>query len=312
MIWWRDRVWVAMAGIHQLWTFDPCTGGLVAVAGTRNEGLVDGLLADAWFAQPSGLAVSADGGRLYVADAETSAVRIVRAHEGDLVVETVVGQGLFDFGLRDGPAEQALLQHPLGVTVLPDGSVAVHDTYNGAIRRLTEDRDGSWSVSTLMTGLAEPSGGVVLDDRLVVVESSAHRLVAIPWQDAAPLAPAPSAPPLIRATTAVSGGPVRLTVTFTPPPGQHLDTSAGPATELLVSATPDGLLVSGAGRSADLERELVLDPAVPDGVLHVSARAASCEVDAEHPVCHLHQQDWGVPVRVTADAPDRLNLILAG
>jgi len=24
--WWQDRVWVAMAGIHQLWTFDPRTG----------------------------------------------------------------------------------------------------------------------------------------------------------------------------------------------------------------------------------------------------------------------------------------------
>ena len=285
---------------------------MAAVAGTRNEGLVDGRLADAWFAQPSGLAVSADESRLYVADAETSAVRVVRVRDGDLMVETLVGQGLFDFGLRDGPAAEALLQHPLGVTVLPDGSVAVHDTYNGAIRRLTEDRDGRWAVSTLMTGLAEPSGGVVLDDRLVVVESAAHRLVGIPWQDAVPVAPAEATPPLARQTTAVSGGPVRLSVTFTPPPGQRLDISAGPATELEVSATPAGLLVSGAGRSTDLERTLVLDPAIPDGVLHVSARAASCEVDAEHPVCHLHQQDWGVPVRVTAEAPDRLNLILAG
>ena len=24
--WWQDRVWIAMAGIHQLWTFDPRTG----------------------------------------------------------------------------------------------------------------------------------------------------------------------------------------------------------------------------------------------------------------------------------------------
>ena len=50
-------------------------------------------------------------------------------------VHTAIGSGLFDFGFRDGPADQALLQHPLGVTVLPDGSVAVCDTYNGAVRR---------------------------------------------------------------------------------------------------------------------------------------------------------------------------------
>ena len=48
---------------------------------------------------------------------------------------THVGQGLFEFGHRDGAAEDALLQHPLGVTALPDGSVAVLDTYNDAVRR---------------------------------------------------------------------------------------------------------------------------------------------------------------------------------
>ena len=50
-------------------------------------------------------------------------------------MHTAVGQGLFDFGHVDGPAEQALLQHPLGVCALPDGSVLVADTYNGAVRR---------------------------------------------------------------------------------------------------------------------------------------------------------------------------------
>ena len=90
---------------------------------------------EAWFAQPSGLAVSADGRRLWVADSETSALRSLDLTDEGFVVETHVGQGLFDFGHRDGPAEQALLQHPLGVTVLPDGSVAVSDTYNGAVRR---------------------------------------------------------------------------------------------------------------------------------------------------------------------------------
>ncbi len=65
------------------------------------------------FAQPSGLAVSADGERLWVADSETSALRWV---DRDEHVHTAVGTGLFDFGHRDGAAEQALLQHPIGVT----------------------------------------------------------------------------------------------------------------------------------------------------------------------------------------------------
>ena len=72
-----------------------------------------------------------------------------------------MGTGLFDFGQRDGAAEQALLQHPLGVTALPDGSVAVADTYNDAVRRYDP---ASKTVSTLLTGLREPSGAVVDGD----------------------------------------------------------------------------------------------------------------------------------------------------
>jgi thiol-disulfide isomerase/thioredoxin len=128
VVWWRDRVWIAMAGVHQLWTFDPLTSAVEVVAGTANEGLLDGPLADAWFAQTSGLAV--DGDRLWLADSETSSLRYIE----DGAVHTAVGTGLFDFGFRDGPAAEALLQHPLGVAVLPDGSIAVADTYNGAVR----------------------------------------------------------------------------------------------------------------------------------------------------------------------------------
>jgi hypothetical protein len=57
----------------------------------------------------------------------------------------------------------------------------------------------------------------------------------------------------------------------------------------------------------------VLDPGVGDGVLHVAARAASCDEGAgEGAACHLHQQDWGVPVRVVADGTATLTLPLAG
>ena len=62
------------------------------------------------------------------------------------------------------------------------------------------------------------------------------------------------------------------------------------------------------------------DPAstgVSEGVLHVSVRAASCDDSdapgaAEFPACHVHQQDWGVPVRLDAGGAKRLPLVLAG
>ncbi|MFI0978104.1 NHL domain-containing thioredoxin family protein [Streptomyces sp. NPDC021093] len=303
--WWRGEVWIAMAGVHQLWAYDPESGRVRVAAGTTNEGLVDGPAAEAWFAQPSGLAAAGD--RLWVADSETSALRWVDAED---VVHTAVGAGLFDFGHRDGPAEQALLQHPLGVTALPDGSVAISDTYNHSLRRY---EPGSGRVTTLATDLREPSDAVLVGDDIVVVESARHRLTRLRLPDEA-VRVAAVAHRTQRAATEVAPGRLRLDVVFQAPSGQKLDTRYGPSTRLLVSATPPALIAEGAGTGTDLGREILLDPGVTEGVLHVSAMAASCDDDPanEYPACHVHQQDWGVPVRVTDGGESRLALVLAG
>ncbi|WP_328341084.1 NHL domain-containing thioredoxin family protein [Streptomyces violaceus] len=313
--WWQGRVWIAMAGVHQLWAYDPTGGtsqafgsggGTVAVsAGTTNEGLVDGPGGVAWFAQPSGLAATPE--RLWLADSETSALRWV---EPDGSVHTAVGTGLFDFGHRDGAAEQALLQHPLGVTALPDGSVAVSDTYNHALRRYDP---ATGEVTTLATDLREPSDAVLAGDDIVVVESARHRLTRLRLPEEAVKVP-DVAHRTQREGTEVTPGRLRLDVIFQAPAGQKLDTRYGPSTRLLVSATPPELLRSGEGAGTDLSRALELDPAVEEGVLHVSAMAASCDDDPanEYPACHVHQQDWGVPVRLTEAGTDRLPLVLAG
>lgn len=98
------------------------------------------------------------------------------------------------------------------------------------------------------------------------------------------------------------------------PAGRRLDTRYGPSTRLLVSSTPPELLRGGEGAGTGLSRALELDPAVPEGVLHVSATAASCDDDPdnEYPACRVHQQDWRVPVRLTEAGADRLPLVLAG
>ncbi len=299
--WWQDRVWIAMAGIHQLWTLDPRTGVVAAVAGTTHEGLVDGPLEQAWFAQPSGLA--ADGDRLWVADAETSALRVVERG----AIRTVVGHGLFDFGFRDGDRETARLQHPLGVTLLPDGAVAVADTYNGAVRRYDP---ATGLLSTLASGLEEPSDVVAAGDRLLVVESARHEVTELDADVPSTHEEFSAATP--RPVTEV-GGALTLEVTFVPPPGQRVDDRFGPATQLVVGATPPSLIKDGDGRGTDLRRTLVLDPTVGGGVLHVAARAASCDADGgQGAACRMHQQDWGVPVRVAADGEAALVLPLGG
>ncbi|MGY1455437.1 NHL domain-containing thioredoxin family protein [Streptomyces sp. SS8] len=319
--WWEGRLWIAMAGVHQLWAYDPEAGTVAVAAGTTNEGLVDGPAEQAWFAQPSGLAAAGD--RLWIADSETSALRWVeRAADagngadgeggdgGGYVLRTAVGTGLFDFGHRDGAAGQALLQHPLGVTALPDGSVAVCDTYNHALRRYDP---ASGEVTTLATDLREPSDAVLVEDDIVVVESARHRLTRLRLPEEAVRVES-VAHRTRREATEVAPGALRLDVVFQAPPGQKLDTRYGPSTRLLVSSTPPELLADGAGQGTDLSRELVLADGATEGVLHVSAMAASCDDDPtnEYPACHVHQQDWGVPVRVTADGASRLPLVLAG
>jgi thiol-disulfide isomerase/thioredoxin len=302
LAWFDDRVIIAMAGIHQLWWFDPAKRTVGVYAGTTVEALRDGPIPDVWMAQPSGLSAAAD--RLWIADSETSALRYL----ADGVLHTAVGQGLFDFGHVDGLAKQALLQHPLGVAALPDGSVLIADTYNDAVRRYDPTTD---EVSTVDSGLAEPSDVLVTRDGTVfVVESAAHRLTRL-------------APGAVRTVTGerhrterppspLAAGSVTLEVVFTPAPGQKLDTQFGPSTRLTVSASPAGLLLEGAGTTTELSRRLVVDPAVRNGVLQVVAQAATCDADAENAACHLTRQDWGVPVVVTPDGPERLALILRG
>ncbi|MGO1283620.1 MAG: NHL domain-containing thioredoxin family protein [Brachybacterium sp.] len=345
-----NRAVIAMAGVHQLWTFDPVSGALMVLAGTTQEGLVDGPAVTSWWAQPSGLDELPDG-RIVIADSETSAIRVLDPHT--MRVSTLVGQGLFDFGHVDGPADTARLQHPLGVTALPDGRIAVSDTYNGAIRIVeapatdgervttggitalsgvigladqpstsgTEGADGAAPgqahVVTVATDLKEPSDAIVgppIDGigQLIVVESGTHRITWVPVAKAAERMIDHGAQRSERPVTEVGPGPLTVRVLFTPPPGHKLDDSLGPSTQVTISTTPTSMLTSGSGVDTALERTLELDPAYTEGVLHVSARAASCDADPsiEFPACHMHQQDWGVPIQVVEGGPDHLDLSL--
>lgn len=310
---------IAMAGTHQIFDFDPASGALTVVAGNGLEGLLDGAAEQAWFAQPSGLTEDAQG-NIWVADSETSALRVLKfTDDGGVLVETVIGEGLFDFGFRDGEAAAARLQHPLGVAVLPDGSVAVADTYNGAVRRYDP---ATKTVSTLARGLAEPSD-VLLDESgeiplLIVVEANKHQLVRLPLPKNA-LQVDEGAAQTQRPKTGIAPGELALTINFSAPTGQKLDDRWGDPTQLKVSSTPPELLLEGEGTSVGLSRTLVLSADVPEGVLHFTARAAACDggEDAngeipDHAACHLYQQDWGIPVLMSADGASELALDLRG
>ncbi|UQX88379.1 redoxin domain-containing protein [Jatrophihabitans telluris] len=312
VLWWpaRNELAIAAAGVHLLLSWNPDTDAVTILAGTTVEGLKDGPALDSWLAQPSGLAVDATDpeGPLWFVDSETSALRCLTPA---LTVHTVIGEGLFDFGLVDGPAESARLQHPLGVAVLPDRSIAVADTYNGAVRRFDPT---TGTVQTLATGLAEPSGVVEVDGELVVVESTAHRLTR-PLTSGALTEATQSTMRTQRPVTELRAGAVLLRVPFRPAPGRKLDDRFGPSTRLTVSASPPELLAGGGGDSTELVRTIVLSAtAGATGVLQVTAQAASCDDGhaVEHPACYLARQDWGIPVQLDEDGATELELPLLG
>ncbi|WP_178945405.1 NHL domain-containing thioredoxin family protein [Kocuria sp. TGY1127_2] len=316
---WSDAIEsfiVAMAGTHQIFSFDPVSGTVQVLAGTGAEGLLDGTAAEAWFAQSSGLAQAADG-TIWVADSETSALRKISFQENGPVVTSAVGQGLFDFGFRDGSSEEARLQHCLGVAVLPDQSVAIADTYNGAVRRWDP---ATAELTTLARDLAEPSD-VLLEDRgegeeplLLVVEANAHQVVRLPIPKEAQRVDE-GASQTQRPPSLLAGGTLEIVSRFSAPSGQKLDDRWGDPTQLKISATPPEFITEGSGAQQGLARTLTLNPEITDAVLHVTARAAACDGEPggeipDHAACHLYQQDWGIPVRVTGDEKDERTMTL--
>jgi thiol-disulfide isomerase/thioredoxin/sugar lactone lactonase YvrE len=125
------KIYIAMAGHHQIWTFDPAAKVVAAYAGNGAEDLVNGSLRGSAFAQPSGFAT--DGSHLFVADSEISAIRSVPFPGTKGNVTTVVGEGLFEFGDLNGKGKDVRLQHALGVAY-HEGKLYVADTYNSKIK----------------------------------------------------------------------------------------------------------------------------------------------------------------------------------
>lgn len=119
---------IAMAGTHQIWTYDVAHKTLNVLAGSGVENIEDGPAKESALAQTSGL--SKQGERLYFVDAETSSLRYLEKDQ----VHTLIGSGLFNFGFKDGLANEARLQHPLGLYATDGKTIYIADSYNHSIR----------------------------------------------------------------------------------------------------------------------------------------------------------------------------------
>ena len=174
-----DRLFIAMAGTHQIWVLDLKKNRVGPHSGSGREELADGPHAVAAYNQPSGLSIG--NGRLYVADSEVSGVR-----ETDLRptggVRTILGTGLFKFGDKDGIGREALLQHVLGVA-WHDGKLYIADAYNHKIKicdpktRKVETFLGDGKpghVDGKAARFFEPSGLSIAGGKLYVADQNNH------------------------------------------------------------------------------------------------------------------------------------------
>jgi len=170
-----DRLYIALAGLHQVWMLDLTRNQLSVFAGSGQLNLKDGDPSDAAFAQPQGLCLSARN--LFVADSESSSIRSIRL--ADLRTSTITGSSCYKFGDREGAFGLAELQNPRAVVADESGSVLwVADSYNDKIRVIDLRAQ---TVTTLNVGFSfsEPSGICRFADKLFVADTNAHHVVEI-------------------------------------------------------------------------------------------------------------------------------------
>ena len=165
-----NQVYIASAGDNRIWSCDLGRGELQLRAGTGRLEVTDGNAKVAAFAQPAGLAAVQQV--LYVCDALGSAVRSLQLRSD--LVQTLVGQGPWEFGDGDGPRSAAHLQHPLGIALSPDAPLLwIADSGNGLLRTL---RLGGGELTTvaLPRRLHGPTGLAIAAGALWIAETDAH------------------------------------------------------------------------------------------------------------------------------------------
>jgi len=165
-----NAIFISNASGHQVWAMEMGTRKLRCLSGAGTLGTEDGAADVATFAQPTGLAVVGD--QLFVADAASSALRSIRIVDGS--VRTVFGRGLFEFGLKDGGARQAHMQHPTALASIgANQGLWIADSGNGFLRKFLI-RNQALSTVTLPTALKQPSALASWQNQVWIADATTH------------------------------------------------------------------------------------------------------------------------------------------
>jgi sugar lactone lactonase YvrE len=318
-----DRLYIAMAGSHQIWVMDLRTGRVSAHAGSGREGTVDGSLAESELAQPSGLTYDGKG-RLYFADSEGSSIRWANIDPAGRV-GTLAGGGrsLFDFGDRDGTGVEARLQHPLGVDYY-QGRLLVADTYNSKLKEAIPETgevhtllgDGQGFREGSSPRFFEPGGLSASAGRLYVADTNNHsiRVVDLATLETSTLV----VKGLDRLVPAADYGgltvrldPVRLapgqgrvTLQIALPPGYKVNDEAPSSVQWQVEGGAVSLAAGADRYEAGLPLPLEVGGVFREGSALVRADVSLVYCEAEKPkVCLVERVRLEAPVEVDQELP---------
>jgi uncharacterized protein YjiK len=213
------------------------SGTITTVAGSGTYGFSGdgGPATDAGLSSPYGVAVDA-AGNLYIADAGNSRVRKVSTSG---TITTVAGSGTFGFSGDGGPATDAGLNSPVGVTVDAAGNLYIADSGNHRVRKVstsgtitTVAGDGTFGFS----GDGGPATNASLNIPYgVAVDAAGNLYIADPGNSRVREVAA-SVPPLLSGTISTVAGDGT----------QGFSGDGGPATDAGLSG-PYGVAVDAAG-----------------------------------------------------------------
>ncbi|MCX7005676.1 MAG: hypothetical protein NTY53_00175 [Kiritimatiellaeota bacterium] len=125
--------WVVLRDGNQLFKLDVASSKAQHIAGIGKFGFTGngGPAKLATLSGPKGLAISPDGNRVYLADAESNSIRMVDLKSG--IIEVVCGTGKKGDG-PDGAAAACQVARPHGIFVEADGTLLLGDSYANRIR----------------------------------------------------------------------------------------------------------------------------------------------------------------------------------
>jgi thiol-disulfide isomerase/thioredoxin len=178
----RDRIFISDTGNNRILIADPNDSQILDVIGSENPGYLDGGFIDAEFQQPQGLAYDPFTEKLFVADTENHAIRLIDFGSREVTTLAGTGEQSRSYPPAAGEIPEVELNSPWDLELAGDllyiamaGShqIFVLDLDQGYLQPFAgSGREGTLDRSAPLAELAQPSGiSLGADNRLYFADS---------------------------------------------------------------------------------------------------------------------------------------------